>query len=201
MFGQIYEPLLEIFTEIFSTIFAWSNIILSTMFFVLANKIIGFSKKLEIKTDNIKIRSKTVEFKTRYGVFILGALSITSLFCIFQSLLNLCFNILPLSPFLSLLSYLDSRLSYFSGESTFQFINITLEYFDSLSSVQQFIIISVAIASFTSFCLFIVGLYNSIFKRIKHNKKSKWPLFTIGFLALSIFLGLPLMLRFITFRI
>ena len=152
-------------------LFAWSNIVLSMMFFLLANHLINASQKFELKQDNLKLRIKKIDVKCRYGVFVLGTLSVLSLFRIFQLILLLCFYYFPFSLFL--------------------FIIHTILKVPVPSSNTGLVLLTIATISFLSFILSILGLYSFIFRKLIYGTKTKGLLYFIGFFALAFFLDFP----------
>lgn len=172
---------LDYLSQLLQYLFIWSNIGLSAIFFLLANKLINASQKFELKQDNLKLRIKKIDVKCKYGVFILGSLSVLSLFRIFQFMLLLCFNIFPSSPFLDIIYKLGLIGSDYNNYEE-----------------NQLIILATATVSFLSFISSIIGLYSAIFKKLMHATKTKGLFYFIGFFVLTFFFGMPLMLSFIS---
>ena len=196
-----YEGLLINISDILSSLLMWSNIILSIMFFLLANLLINSSQKFEVKQDNLVSRVKKIEIQTKYGVLFLSSLSILSLFCIFQTILLLCFNFLPSSPFLDIVNEFNilGKIDYNPIYLDYNQIN-SLNDLALLIYVKRFTIVSTITVSFISFILFILGFYSAIFKKLV-GKKTKAHYYSIGCFVLTCFFGLPLMLKVLFFKI
>ncbi|KKN46930.1 hypothetical protein LCGC14_0667960 [marine sediment metagenome] len=131
------DNFLEYLSQVLVNFFTWSNIGLSIMFFLLSNHLINASKRFEFNQDNLKVRIKKLDMKCRFGVYILGSLSILSLFRIFQFILLLGLNGLLPSPFLTLMYRLGMAVD---------------------DSLNQLVVLVTATISFLSFILSIISL-------------------------------------------
>lgn len=127
-------------------IFLNSNIILSFLFFYMANRLISATEKFEGKIDDLRIRNKNIEFKSKYGSYILGLLSVLFLFGIAPLLFFALLYLLPTSPFL------DVMFSIGILESNKIYDNITcLNDLNNLNLHNKFVLLATAAISFFSF--------------------------------------------------
>ncbi len=177
----MFDIFFDYLGQLLDFLFIWSNIGLSIMFFLLANHLINASQNFELKQDNLKLRIKKIDIKCKYGVLVLGLLSVFSLFYIFQSMLSFFFNIFPYSPFFEIMSRFGLLYQELYGYKEYQLI-----------------ILGTAAVSLLSLILSIIGLYSAIFKKLIQGEKTKGFLYFIGFFALAFFFGLPLMLSYIS---
>ncbi|MFX1275907.1 MAG: hypothetical protein ACFFBP_06720 [Promethearchaeota archaeon] len=185
---QIYIGMYYLVTFLYF-IFTNSNILLCVILFLLANRLIGASKKFEFKQENLKIRMKNIDLKIKLGVYILGLFSVFSLFKITQFLLLICFDLLPNSLFLDIISTLGI---YGASHNS---IN-SVQELTSLMLKEQFVLLIVSFISLLTFLIALLGLYHALFKKIVLNDKTKGHIYFIIFILVSFFFGLPLMLKF-----
>ncbi len=183
------------FLNLLLFIFVYSRFIFCFAFFLLAHRLLSDSDKFDFNQSKIISRFKKIDLKNKYGSFIFVVMSLLTLFNLFQLFLSIiCAQLFPFSPFLNVLSSL--KLIEFNpqrGEKPFSEIQ-TINDINNYTLTNKAILLCTATISMISLLIFVIGIYNEIFRKFLLKSVLKNRITIIFSAFLLNFFGLPLMI-------